>query len=320
MGNRIFLETDCICTVHMINLMEQTIARIIMSAGLHRLLICQTGDMKESFTGKNKIRIKQGNGICMHQMWQGEQTTGSIYITVQTGAALYQWRSAIHLLESLNIRNIGFSKQRFGNYPMGNNHGSIVCIENVYCILGHRQTNRTGFSRQGIAEQITMNPDGTFNQAEYTSNGLNVEPLAGHGKYPAYITCFLTGKRIGKKHRPYVTQDGEDRDGGDNQYAAGIVDGGRVGFKYFTFLNSVLVSVLVRGQAKGSLYVTNRENGRQLGKINIDIAQKEKWVEVKTKIKIPDGVSGIYFTYRGKGILQINDFTLIENRKAGKTI
>lgn len=43
------------------------------------------------------------------------------------------------------------------------------------------------------ADELTMNPDGTFSQAEITSCGLNGGPLPAKHTYPAAIACCLMG-------------------------------------------------------------------------------------------------------------------------------
>lgn len=44
--------------------------------------------------------------------------------------------------------------------PSGNDHGSIVEINNQWYVFYHRQTNGSWFSRQGCAERIYVNTDG----------------------------------------------------------------------------------------------------------------------------------------------------------------
>lgn len=77
----------------------------------------------------------------------------------------------------------------------GNNHGSVAYINGEYYIFGHRQTNYTEFSRQGVAEKLQMTADGRFEMAEMTSCGLNQGPLRGTGSYPAAIACQLYSGR-----------------------------------------------------------------------------------------------------------------------------
>ncbi len=65
-------------------------------------------------------------------------------------------------------------------------------------------TNRTFFSRQGVAEEINIGEDGHIEQVESTSCGLNGGPLIGHGTYPAYIACNLRSGRILGINMPFT--------------------------------------------------------------------------------------------------------------------
>ncbi|MGN1023700.1 MAG: family 43 glycosylhydrolase, partial [Lachnospiraceae bacterium] len=55
---------------------------------------------------------------------------------------------------------------------IGNTHGSLIEIEGQWYVFYHRQTNHSSFSRQGLAEKVTILPDGSIPQAECTSCGL----------------------------------------------------------------------------------------------------------------------------------------------------
>lgn len=75
--------------------------------------------------------------------------------------------------------DIGYKGHTAKNRLMatGTNHGSIEYINGRHYIFYHRQTHNTAFSRQGCAEPITIEPDGTIKQVEMTSYGLNGGPL-----------------------------------------------------------------------------------------------------------------------------------------------
>ena len=121
-----------------------------------------------------------------------------------------------------------------------NNHGSIVEINSNWYIFYHRHTHGTWFSRQGCAEKITFNTDGSIRQAEITSCGLNGAPLKDIGEYPAYIACniFTRDKKLYVEETvPRVVQEGGE-DSLGYSYIKGIVDGTTIGFKYFN-LNAV---------------------------------------------------------------------------------
>lgn len=203
----------------------------------------------------------------------------------------------------VSIGDVGLSdKPR--NY-LGNTHGSIARINGKYYVFYHRQTNRHCHSRQACAEEIVMNADGTFRQAEITSCGLNGGPLEAKGAYEARIACNLTSKKGVKFYtvktpagcHPYFTQTGKDREGDGDQYVANFCDGATAGFKYFTFAGNKTIAVTLRGRAKGTVTVKD-ENG-EAAKIGVDLT---KGVQTfSAPLRIADGVHPLYFTFRGKG-------------------
>ena len=153
----------------------------------------------------------------------------------------------------------------------GNNHGGIECVNGQYYIFYHRQTNRSMFSRQGCAEKITIEADGSIRQVPMTSCGLNPGPLRGQGTYPAAICCNLTGAypaaishilAMGGRH-PYITQDREDTS--PEQIASGApaprqyISNGKNGmtavYRYFDCKGVTKISMELRGRAKGIVSV-----------------------------------------------------------------
>ena len=57
------------------------------------------------------------------------------------------------------------------DYPGGNDHGSIACINGQWYVFYHRMTNNTIMSRRGCVEKIEILPDGTIPTVETTSLG-----------------------------------------------------------------------------------------------------------------------------------------------------
>ena len=78
------------------------------------------------------------------------------------------------------------------DYPGGNDHGSIACINGQWYIFYHRMTNSTIMSRRGCVEKITILPDGTIPPVEMTSLGFR-ESLSPYEITPADIACVLKG-------------------------------------------------------------------------------------------------------------------------------
>lgn len=200
--------------------------------------------------------------------------------------------------------------------PIGNNHGGMAEINGQWYIFYHRQTNCHDHSRQTCAEKIYIKPDGSIDQAEITSCGLNDGALKGTGTYPSYIACALWNKnranaashRGFKNKAPYITQDGGDREEGDNQYVAGLKNGFWVGYKYFEFNGLNEVSVAVRGKGKGTIEVYVSPDKAPIA--TIPVTGNAAWTSFTAKAESVEGVLPIYFRYVGKGTLQFNEFEL----------
>lgn len=197
-------------------------------------------------------------------------------------------------------------------YPRGNNHGGLVKLDGEWYIFDHRMTNNTGFSRQGVAEKIEIDPDGSIRQVESTSCGLNGKPLWAAGTYPAYIACNLMGRKWFNKFQvgsPYVKQDGKDGDENTDCYITNIKKGFVVGFKYFDFDNGIYtVSVTLRGEGSGKLAVAAEEGGKALGEIKLSPATA--WKTFNTKCRFQKGRRALFFTYNGNHSIDMLNFMI----------
>ena len=192
-----------------------------------------------------------------------------------------------------------------------NNHGSMVEIKGQWYIFYHRQTNGTWYSRQGCAEKITIQQDGSILQAEITSCGLNDGPLKGKGEYPAYIACNLFYEKpsvyVGDPFAPKIVQDGKD---GDEEigYIAGVQNSATIGFKYFDFCNVKEISITVRAYCNGVFEVRTAWDGEVLAEL--PVISSNVWETYSAPFTVEDGVHALYFTYRGTGNLQFKSFAL----------
>lgn len=206
------------------------------------------------------------------------------------------------------------------NKPMfygGNNHGSIIELNENWYVFYHRHTNGTWFSRQGCAEQIDFREDGTIPQVEMTSCGLNGGPLVGRGEYPAYLACnlfykdeamYTGGEGMWMDSRfPRITQDGKD---GDEEmgYIANMLDSATAGFKYFQCDGVGKIKIKVRGYCSGAFEVKTSWDGSALARIKVEYSNV--WKEYSAEIAIPDGIQALYFTYTGSGGASLASFTL----------
>lgn len=204
------------------------------------------------------------------------------------------------------------------NY-MGNNHGSIVQVEDQWYVFYHRQTNRHHYSRQAMAERITIMEDGSIPQVEMTSCGLNNGPLEGKGEYESRIACnLLLGEGAGRygtyfgnitfRKHPYFTQVGTDREDNPVQYIANMRDGAIAGYKYFMIQDTKEISVQTRGKALGVMEISTSMNGDPIGEVKIASSKDYKYH--RGKVQIPKGKHALYFKYKGTGKIDFKSFIL----------
>lgn len=214
----------------------------------------------------------------------------------------------------------GRKKEKDGTNYLGNTHGGLLKLNGDWYIFYHRQTNRHSYSRQACAEKLVMREDGSFEQAEVTSCGLNGSALTGCGKYEARIACNLWSKNgverydgSNRKKRlrnhPYFTQTGGDREGEGDQYIADMHDGAVAGFKYFSIEGLRSVAVETRG-SKGVIEISDSPGFEKIcSVIQIEETEAYRWWK-STEVKMEDGRKALYFRYRGEGKIDFRMFEL----------
>lgn len=145
------------------------------------------------------------------------------------------------------------------DYPGGNNHGSICCINGQWYIFYHRMTNGTIMSRRGCVEKINILPDGTIPTVEMTSLGFE-ESLSPYEVTPAEIACVL-------KNGPIVTEKNVFE-----RVITNITDGSVIGYKYYDFgedygSKTMEFSAKVRGMGCDChMHIhIDSENGEEIG-------------------------------------------------------
>ncbi|MCQ2482968.1 MAG: family 43 glycosylhydrolase [Clostridia bacterium] len=193
-----------------------------------------------------------------------------------------------------------------------NNHGSIVQIGDDWYIFYHRQTNNDWYSRQGCAEKIVFEADGSIKQVEITSCGLNGGPLNDIDEYPAYLACNIFNdkceKYVGVTGAAFVTQEG--RDGDENLgYVRNICNGSTVGFKYFNCKNVTGITITTRGYGKGIFEVRTSIDGEVLAELPVDFCTA--WTVAEAEMNLPDGVYPLYFTFKGDGNPSLKSFKFL---------
>ncbi len=233
----------------------------------------------------------------------------------------------------------GRTRENALNY-MGNTHGSLVEVKGQWYVFHHRQTNQHAFSRQGLAEKVTINEDGSISQVESTSCGLNDGPLPGTGTYEARIACNLSSvegtyfyarkvKGVNPQAHPYFTQSGEDREGDGDQYIANMQDGSWAGFKYFRFDQEKKFTLRYRGSGSGKVVVSTipkrfvkdatAEGADEMRKKSfnsmmcqacLEIAPSADWTEVSAAFSPVPEEEALYLCFLGTGAIDIISFTM----------
>lgn len=203
------------------------------------------------------------------------------------------------------------------NY-LGNTHGGMAELNGQWYIFYHRQTNQHSYSRQACAEPLRRRADGGFLQSEVTSCGLNCGPLKGRGTYEARIACNLWSrdgtarydKRFPKRRHPFFTQKGRDAEEGAFQYIANMRDGSVAGFKYFDFQQTNRIRVTVSGSCEGLLQLSqSRDFDCIAASLPIPAARGVR--EITGAAALQDGITPLFFRFRGKGAMDFYGFELI---------
>ena len=203
--------------------------------------------------------------------------------------------------------DIGFNGRKEENRlnMTGTTHGSIEYINGKYYIFYHRLTHKSDYSRQACAEEIFMNSDGTFNQVEITSCGLNGGPLIAKGKYSACIACNITNgnmphgsNKIFSEHFPNVNNEKDIR------YIGEITNNTLIGFKYFIFNHNKKLSITYRGLAHGFVSIGNIEN-KFIKKAKI--YPVSDFTKLDIDIDFVDGIKPLYLYFEIDGLLDLLD-------------
>lgn len=181
----------------------------------------------------------------------------------------------------------------------GTTHGSIENIGGQWYVFYHRLTHKSDYSRQACAEKITIAADGSINQVEMTSCGLNGGALKAEGTYPAVIACNITNghmphgsNKIYTESFPNCTNVGEDR------FIGEIGDGTVIGYKYFELDGRVKFSVTARSESGGKFEVSDKLGGE--AKAVIEIPQTGNWETFSAEIDFGKGAYPIFLKFIGE--------------------
>ncbi len=194
---------------------------------------------------------------------------------------------------------------------LGNNHGGIEKIGEDYFIFYHRQTNGSEFSRQGCAEKITILPDGSIEQVEITSCGLNGTPLNMNGIYPAAIACHITSTTTMEDidyRNPVMQNQTRITQRQNTSYITDITDQSVVGYKYFSGTCGNVIAEL-RGNLKGKIILMEDMDGKRiLAEKEIMLCEEEMWQIIILPCEQKTEKTAIYFKFEGKGEADMKSF------------
>lgn len=162
------------------------------------------------------------------------------------------------------------------DYPGGNDHGSICCINGQWYIFYHRMTNETITSRRACVERIEILADGRIPQVEMTSLGFE-KSLNPYNITPADIACVLKGGSFITEHNPL------------ERVVTNIQDGSIIGYRYFDFgedysSKSMVFLAKIRGNgcfAHMRIRLDDPEKGVEIGICNIEPDARKCRAEVK---------------------------------------
>lgn len=148
------------------------------------------------------------------------------------------------------------------DFPGGNDHGSVCCVNGQWYIFYHRMTNGTIMSRRGCVERIEILPDGTIPQVEMTSLGFE-ESLNPYDFTQADTACVLKGGC-------YITETSVFE-----RPIVNVTDGCVMGWKYFDFgedfaSKTMQIRLKLRGTgSRGRVHVRlDSEDGEELGTVD----------------------------------------------------
>lgn len=241
------------------------------------------------------------------------------YGMARTPEGPFEFRGVIH-----SNGDLGYQGNTQRVTYTGNNHGGLVQVGDDVYIFGHRQTHGTSFSRQGVAEKVTILPDGTIPQVEITSCGLNGDPLPAKGSYPSYIACHLTEKdltRVGDvltpgpnlpapelpESMPYITEESHpDYEKRLKPYIANLREGAVAGFKYLDFSGEEKTIAL---DLRGCGSVCIRLDSPCGAPVALLTHSSETWESSGANLAKTIGTHALYVTVTG-GTLDFGGFTI----------
>ena len=204
----------------------------------------------------------------------------------------------------------------------GTTHGSIIEVNGQWYVFYHRLTHKSDYSRQACAEKITIKEDGSIEQVEITSCGLNDGPLPAGGTYPAVICCNLTdghmphgSNRIYDTVFPHVSHRTLSGGQETERFIDEITNGTLIGYKFFDFrgVKKISIHASLDQPGEGTFDLRITPEGEPVGSIKVDSTggreASGEWKSFSCEVQIPDGTRPLYLTWSGQGNARLLDIT-----------
>lgn len=189
---------------------------------------------------------------------------------------------------------------------VGNNHGGLVQVKEQWYIFYHRHTSLNQYNRQGCAERIYFQEDGSIPQVTITTSGMNPGPLSGNASYPAVYCCNLTNGHMGalsslgrsnaEADFPYLACENEER------YIENIKNGTLIGYKYINLKETKRIEVIYKTDREGILEIHTKADGEICAGILLQPSQR--WNSAGTEIQFGDEKE-LYLIYKGSGAVSL---------------
>ncbi len=198
----------------------------------------------------------------------------------------------------------------------GTNHGGLVDLGDKVYIFYHRHTNGTSYSRQGCAEEVRIEADGSIRQVEITSCGLNGGPLPATGEWPAAICCWLYGdfsplfhKHMNEYNREEIACIAQD---GDEVYIRNMMTNTTACFKYFRFDSPVNVTLWLRGRASGTVSLRlDDADSSPVASSGVSLFS-DHWKTITLPVCMT-GTHSLLVTYQGEGAVDFLKLVFTKN-------
>lgn len=237
--------------------------RVYIYCGYQGSYMCELKDnMYEAVPGSYKLDIiPTAEPHCFFEACSPRKINGTYYLiySPQRGSCL-DYATSDSPTGPFNYR--GTIIDNGIDFPGGNDHGSVCCVNGQWYIFYHRMTNGTIMSRRGCVERIEILPDGTIPQVEMTSLGFE-ESLNPYDFTQADTACVLKGGC-------YITETSVFE-----RPIVNVTDGCVMGWKYFDFgedfaSKTMQIRLKLRGTgSRGRVHVRlDSEDGEELGTVD----------------------------------------------------